>query len=43
MRIGGAGTCQWELELAEMYANVGAIYRRARLGGMLNFYCRKAA
>ena len=24
-------------------ANVGAIHRRARLGGMLNFYCRKAA
>jgi len=24
-------------------ANVGAIYRRARLGGMLHFCCRKAA
>jgi putative transposase len=28
---------------AAVTANVGAIYRRARLGGMLNFYCRKAA
>src|ERR1700687_1019947 len=28
---------------AAVTANVGAIYRRARLGGTLNFYCRKAA
>ena len=28
---------------AAITANVGAIYRRAPLGGMLNFYCRKAA
>jgi hypothetical protein len=28
---------------AAVTANVGAIYRRARLGGTLNFYYRKAA
>jgi hypothetical protein len=28
---------------AAVTANDGTIYRRARLGGTLNFYCRKAA